>query len=173
VSTASDLTVDGIPDVIVSNPGPSTISYLAGLCQMPVSTLASLVGAEAEPDRVRITWDLSANPGVSAAIYRRTEGAPWARIIDAVADGTGRIVYEDADVVPGRRYGYRLGIMDAGTEVFLAEAWVETPSFAPGIDSVHPNPATGAFEVRFSLGAGAPARLELLDVSGRRVIAAT
>jgi len=135
----------------------------------PTSTLASLAGTSAEPDRIRITWDASANPGLPATVYRRTPATSWIRVAEVAADGNGRIVYEDTDIAPGGLYGYRLGILDAGIEAFVGEAWVESPRFALAIASIRPNPSAGRFEVEFTLAAGAPATIELLDVSGRRV----
>ena len=35
------------------------------------------------------------------------------------------LVYEDSRVIPGTRYGYRLGIWHEGAEELLGEAWVE------------------------------------------------
>ena len=40
-----------------------------------------------------------------------------------------------------------------------------------GIDGFRPNPAAGEASVAFALESAAPARLELLDVAGRRVLA--
>jgi len=57
-------------------------------------------------------------------------------------------------------------------EVFRATAGVPgEASFAFALEGVRPNPTRGgALKVRFSLPTDAPARLELLDVSGRRVV---
>ena len=78
--------------------------------------------------------------------------------------------YEDPDPATGTRYGYRLGIEDAGEEVFAGEAWVtaDAPVFA--LEGVRPNPAVGGrVSVQLVLPAAAPAKLELFDVNGRRV----
>jgi len=40
-----------------------------------------------------------------------------------------------------------------------------------GIDGFRPDPAVGEVSVGFALESAAPARLELLDVAGRRVLA--
>lgn len=55
----------------------------------------------------------------------------------------------------------------------LPDAPTDVPGDAPlvfALDPVHPNPSRGgAMTVRFTLPTAAPARLELLDVSGRRI----
>jgi hypothetical protein len=53
-------------------------------------------------------------------------------------------------------------------EVVSPEANVTIPAAAFGLESVGPNPATGpSLRVTLALPEAAPARLELLDVSGR------
>jgi len=88
------------------------------------------------------------------------------------ADGTGRLVYQDTQVIAGTRYGYRLGVMEAGQEVFLGETWMDvpvTPELA--LAGFRLNPARQDLSIAFSLPDASPARLELLDVSGRRIAA--
>jgi hypothetical protein len=45
------------------------------------------------------------------------------------------------------------------------------PAVSFGIEGFRPNPAAGEASVVFALESAAPARLELLDVAGRRVLA--
>ncbi len=63
------------------------------------------------------------------------------------------------------------GMVPAGTQV-ISYSRKPTRDGAPtlSIDRMHPNPARGAFNVVFSLVGDGPARLELLDVAGRRVL---
>jgi hypothetical protein len=75
-------------------------------------------------------------------------------------------VYEDPDVAPGVRYGYRLA-RDSGLP--FAEAWVDVPGLAFDLAPPRANPAHGAIEASFTLPDGEPARLELIAASGRRV----
>lgn len=86
------------------------------------------------------------------------------------ADGTGLLVYLDTSVVPGTRYGYRLGVNEAGTEVFLGETSVDVPlGFELALMGFRSNPARGDAWVVFSLPDAAPTKLELFDVIGRKV----
>ncbi len=74
-------------------------------------------------------------------------------------------------MVAGRRYGYRLAIGgDAGQEYF-GETWVDVPiGLALAIQGFHPNPGAGRPTVSFTLPKQGAARVELLDVMGRRVV---
>ena len=73
----------------------------------------------------------------------------------------------------GARYGYRLGLPAEGGETFVGEVWVDVPEAARlALHGMTPNPGpVGEGLVRFALPDGSPARLEVMDVSGRRVFA--
>lgn len=141
------------------------------VCDLTTPVLVSLVSAQAEPDRVVLSWFASGQPSHTANLYRST-GAAWTRLGGLAADGTGMLTYEDRDVTPGGRYGYRLGVVTAGREEFMGEVWVEVPQrLGLALAGLRPNPATREATVSFTLPRRAPATLELLDVSGRRVLA--
>ena len=145
--------------------------YAAVAPNLPAATLATLVNLDAGPDRVRLTW-YSGNAALAARVYRRTVEQAWVSLGETVFDGSGHLRYEDRSVAPGTRYGYRLGIMEGGTETFAGEVWAtaERPGFA--LEAVRPNPSQGEdLTVQFVLPAQLPARLELFDVAGRRVAA--
>ncbi len=129
----------------------------------------SLVSAQASPGQVRLTWH-SSQDSMAATVYRCEAGAAWSVVGNIESDGTGQLVYEDDQVSSGARYGYRLGVVDQGREVFVGEAWVDVPLAAElALGGVRPNPASGELAVEFSLPDGAPARLEAYDLAGRRV----
>lgn len=136
----------------------------------PVATLASLVSADARADRIRLMWYEGGNAGGSASVYRRSTTEDWALLGNIDADGAGYLLYEDLAVTAGVRYGYRLGIMDAGAEVFAGEVWVVAENSTFALEGVRPNPAqSGQLMVQFVLPSAAPAKLELFDIAGRRV----
>jgi len=132
----------------------------------------SLVSAVADPERVRLTWYAAGGVGSVVTVYRSVAQGVWDAVGEVAPDGSGRIVYEDRAVSPGARYGYRLGVVDQGREVFAGETWVEVPLAAElALGGVRPNPATKELAVTFSLPDAAPARLEAYDLAGRRVAA--
>ena len=81
--------------------------------------------------------------------------------------GSGQLRYEDRAVSAGDRYPYRLGYLESGVEEFTAETCVEVPTLALALEGLRPNPAMGELVASFTLPSGAPARLQLLDVTGR------
>jgi hypothetical protein len=100
---------------------------------------ASLVSAVGEHDRALLTWSTAGATGATAIVYRKAPERDWEPLGMVSADGSGRIVFEDRNVEPGVRYGYRLG--PAGKDVLVA----------------------------FSLPSRERATLELFDLAGRRV----
>jgi len=138
----------------------------------PTPALVSLSSAEALPDRVALTWYEPARTLAGATVYRRRDGEDWAALGSATFDGTGRLRYEDRNVAPGARYAYRLGWTESAAERFSAESWVDVPmALTLTLEGARPNPAVGPLTVAFTLPRAEPATLELLDVSGRQVLA--
>jgi len=138
----------------------------------PVATLASLVAVDVQPDRIRLTWYAAGNPGLSATVYRRTASTAWTSLGQIASDGTGYLRYEDRSVLTGMQYGYRLGIVDGGAEAFVGEAWGTAVRLTLALEGARPNPAVaGQLRVSFTLPEAAQARIELIDVGGRRMAA--
>jgi hypothetical protein len=136
----------------------------------PTSVLASLVATEATAERVRLEWLCTGGAG-PATIERRTASTDWRRIATAFADGGGRVVHEDRDVVPGARHGYRLVLSTEGRDTPAGETWVTVPArLALGLHGPHPNPVEGDLAIAFVLPDDRPARIEVVDASGRRVL---
>jgi hypothetical protein len=139
---------------------------------MATPTLLSLVSAQATPERVRLTWYAAGAGNLTATVYRRTTSDEWSALAQASTDGTGQIVYEDADVLAGTRIGYRLGVMENGREAFMGETWVDVPrALGLALTGPHPNPSLKDLTIAFSLSDDSPARLEVLDLTGRRMCA--
>jgi hypothetical protein len=134
-----------------------------------VPVLLALVRAEVEADHVNLTWHGAEAAGLGATVYRRTDRSDWQIMGTVTGDGTGILRFEDRAVSPGERYAYRLGYSDGGAERFTTEAWVDVPALQLALEGPRPNPAVGALNVWFTLPNAAPATLELMDLSGRRL----
>jgi hypothetical protein len=185
---ATDLAVDPLfcgpdqDDVHLSAGSPLLDAFGCGLIGAlgqgcvddPTPVLVSPASVEEGADGIKLTWLVGGSGSGAATVYRSPVSGEWARIGEVTADGTGYLRYTDHGAVKATRVGYRLGMVGAGIEGFYGETWVDLPAGeAPlpfALDAVRPNPSHGgALTVRFSLPTDAPARLELLDVAGRRV----
>lgn len=141
---------------------------LPGMPGGVVPVALALVSADASSDRVRLVWfDASARTG-AADVERRTENSAWARIDRVAADGEHRLTFEDRDLVPGERYGYRLAIGAPGSVDYAGETWVTIPRPATlALAGARPNPASRSLAIHFTLPDARSATLDLLDIGGR------
>lgn len=135
--------------------------------------------ASATSNSAHLSWDVQAATGTHAAVYRRTVGGVWSALAEAEANASGRIVYDDASVQPGNQYSYMAVVASQRGETFGGETSVLVPTTTgvnPGLSAefalsgVTPNPAIQRMSVSFVLSSAAPASLELLDVTGRRMM---
>jgi hypothetical protein len=146
-----------------------TCCYDLTVINAGTGALASLASATVVDGSVRLAWSVSAD---AATVDRSEDGNVWTSLGAAAVDGTRLATFTDATVQAGKRYAYRLSFVRAGAMVHDGQAWVEVPAgmaqFA--LRGAQPNPATTGFLVTFSLPAASPARLEVLDLSGRRIV---
>jgi hypothetical protein len=118
----------------------------------------------------RVAWQITGAAGLDAAVERRQDQGEWGTIGTASADGTERVAYADDTVEPGHDYGYRLTYRTGEGLQLSPEAVVHVPLPELAIGRVSAR-GSSALEVAFTLPGSAPASLDLIDVSGRRVAA--
>ena len=166
------LTLDGTGGVILAWEDLRSLTprvYAAHvLLDGTVPAQLALVEASALTGRVRLHWFDPAGPFTATLVREAATGSPV--LTPVHSDGTGDLVFEDADVTAGTEYRYRL--RDADGTALAPDVTVRVP-LAPvlAIEAARPNPSSGAPTLAFSLASAAPARLELIDVAGRRVLA--
>ena len=108
--------------------------------------------------------------GAGVTGWRRGEESGWVEIGAPAIDGAGYLRFEDTSVLPGSRYGFRLGIASGSSEQFLGETWVDVQPLEFALLGAHPNPSAGShLTVAFALTDARTAQLELFDLAGRRV----
>ena len=130
------------------------------------ATQVSLVSSDATAERVRLTWYAAQGAGLAATLERSTDGVTWRELARVSVDGTGRLAYDDSDIIAGSRYGYRLRLAPDET---TAESWVDVPQVALALEGARPMPSVGTPSVWFRLPDASHATLEVFDVGGRRV----
>ncbi len=138
--------------------------------QVLTATDVALVSASADPGVAHLLWHASQSDGHPVAVQRRGGNGEWTALGAIVPDGEGYLRFEDHDVLPAARYGYRLGITESGAVRFVGETWVDIPAGVElALHGLLPNPAVRDLRVAFSLADAQPATLELLDLAGRRL----
>jgi hypothetical protein len=137
----------------------------------PVAIAVSLASADAAPERVVLVWYATVGSIFSATVERLDPGSGWHTAGSLQADGTGTLRFVDRDVTPGARYGYRLRFVDEGVGRVAGETWVTVPAPTLALAGARPNPTTNTLAIVFTLPDASPARLELIDLAGRRIAA--
>jgi hypothetical protein len=138
----------------------------------PVATQLSLVAAEIVSGHPHMTWYSADGAGQTMNLYRRAVPGDWAKLGSVIADGTGQIDYTDATTLAGHSYEYRIGVLNGTSEQMLGQVWVDVPLTATFAVRRLADTGRGPLQFSVSLPSAAPARLELVDVSGRRVASA-
>ncbi|HET7225275.1 MAG TPA: hypothetical protein VFK69_06110 [Candidatus Eisenbacteria bacterium] len=135
----------------------------------PVAVDVSLVKAEASVGHVDLEW-LTSGVG-PLAVQRRELGAPWIVLGSTSPDGAGHVVWTDSEVNAGHRYAYRLTWTSSTGQQTSPEVWVDVPTgYRLELAGFTPNPATSVPRVTFTLPDASPARVQVLDVTGRMVL---
>ena len=134
---------------------------------VPVPATASLVRAEARPGRVELEWRFT--EAVPEVVFERSrDGSEWSEIARVVPGSLGRVTYEDTDVRPGESLAYRIHFQSGDQRVWTVPVWVEIPRVELAL-RVMPPATQGRLSLEVTLASDEPARLELMDVSGRRL----
>lgn len=135
------------------------------------AALPSLVDAKSDDGVVRVLWFASEHEG-SWLVERRTEESEWLAVGAPTAVGRDLLEFEDADVSPGERYGYRLAVPREGGMSYFGEVWIDVrASVEFALSGPQPNPCTNPIVLDYALPGDGDAVLEVFDVLGRRVLA--
>ena len=138
------------------------------LVDLPVATQLSLVGAEIVGGHPRLTWYSADGANEVMHLYRRAVPGDWERQSDLLADAAGMVTFEDVEAQAGRSYEYRLGLSSHSGERYMGQTWVDVPEAV--VFALRANGGDGrALHFAVRLPRTGDARLELLDIAGRRV----
>jgi hypothetical protein len=133
---------------------------------------ATLRGWTATSEEVELVWYSALARFLPAVLQRQGPQGDWVEICRVEFDATGRVVARDRGATPGGRYAYRLGLMSDEGLRFSDAVWVDVPA-RPGLAlmGARPNPTARGLNVVFSLPDASRARLEVMDIAGRRILA--
>ena len=141
-----------------------------GMACYPVATLFVDFGADRDESAIRVHWEtLEMTPGISFDIYR-TQGSGRTEAIDvAVSHSAEQYWFEDAGVVPGASYRYRVIAVGADAGLASFEVVVAPIAVELVLEQNHPNPFNPVTTISFVLPEGGPVELEIFDVAGKVV----
>ncbi|HXS81635.1 MAG TPA: hypothetical protein VN896_02870 [Methylomirabilota bacterium] len=90
----------------------------------------SLVSMYVDVDGVNLVWSVKGADGRQFEIMRQNRSEPWKHFATRVPVND-MIAYQDAGVVPGQTYRYRLRILGSARDKFLNEVEVQVPILPP------------------------------------------
>ena len=126
--------------------------------------------ADVEGGSVRVSWH------VPNELYdrdpwaeRSLDGATWSKV-GALTYASGVFTFEDEDIAPDHRYAYRLALVKDGLERLTPVTWVTVPAYVLAFAGALQNPSVDGPVACFVLPDARPARLEAMDLAGRRIV---
>jgi hypothetical protein len=149
---------DGTPD-----------AWIALLDECPTPIGLAWRGFRLTGSGVRLAWQALDGRPLVAVVERTAADGAWIVVGSVTADAAGNLEFLDSSAVRGRRYGYRLRVQDAGDPVAGSEAWIEIPARARLTLATEPVSTGGTLALTVTVPESGAARLEIFDVSGRRV----
>ncbi len=144
----------------------------APACYYPVATLLKSFSAERRSNVIEVRWSITENSDCDPfTVSRSIDGAPFEAIPDASIEFSGAVFcFSDGGVEPGKTYRYRVAYSSSGTAHTLFETnAISMPALPLTLYQNYPNPFNPATSIRFYLPNPAEVKLEVFDVSGRRI----
>jgi hypothetical protein len=132
------------------------------------AAVASLVRSEVIGGHVLLSWHTDQQPGATTRLYRRYVPGNWQQMTTLTVDGEGGVSYDDGTAHANAVYDYRLGLLEGGAETFAGAIRVDVAA-ANRLTLVGANPTISGMRVAFMLPEPSPARIDVVDVTGRRV----
>ena len=158
--------------------GPSMLGDTQFLTWGESSTPSAVSGAgSATMQAASLEWDVQQATAAHTAVFRKTDSGDWTSIATVDANASGAVTFTDTNVVPGEHYSYELVVSDQTGEADAGQVALTIPTALgvttnSGVDfalhSVWPNPGS-SLDVSFVLPGSEPARLDVVDISGRVV----
>ncbi len=144
--------------------------YIADLSSA-VEVAITAFHVEYDGEAVTVSWDIAADAPLAGFNVYRAEGdtRQFERLNELPLDPAAARAYRDATAMPGRTYDYRLGALDRGGETFSIEMRIELPAMPLTLFQNVPNPFNPSTRISFFLPDPDHVRIEIFDVSGRRI----
>jgi len=162
--------------VKVTNPDGQVVegTMVLEVDDQPVATLLSMFSADDVSGGIELRWQF-ASPGlVSSLSVERADvgGVEWTALAITPQVESGVSVAVDNTALPGQSYQYRLVVKTSDGKSMTFGPVQGTMGGQPSrfsLDSVGPNPTSGAAQIAFSVAHDSPVHLSILDVQGREI----
>lgn len=137
-----------------------------------ITTTVQAWSAEIDQYRVKLSWQLSVDAGVTDfRISRSTDGGVWLLLDEAqVKREENRYSYVDICTEPGHSYSYRIELSnDDGTVLLFETEEMVSPVLATTLFQNYPNPFNPSTTLKFYLPETSGVTLDIYDIAGRHI----
>jgi Galactose oxidase, central domain len=135
----------------------------------------ALQSVHVDTSRVVLDWQVTGGFAPLGAVMRQDSGGVWAYVGSGLGRNAGVMHFVDNAIAKGTNYAYQLYVEDPTGPVGSDTVQVTVPAGPPpgsvvfALTGARANPSDATLDVAFNLPDGRAARLELLDVTGRRL----
>ena len=136
----------------------------------PLDVAITSFTAAADGRGVVLAWIVKDDLGIEGFnVYRSNDGGADFDLLTELPLEPAAREYVDEGVLPGESYLYRFGIIDMTGEYLSSDVSVETPYLPITLDQNFPNPFNPATTIEYYIPKAMHVRLEIFDISGKRV----
>jgi len=167
-----DVSGDGMPDLVLATRQPSAVTVLLGKASVPTATVLYLFEALWLGERVEVRWEFGPTSDVLSSVVERgeSERGPWTQVVSNQTHDGGIASLVDDGVQMGRQYYYRLSSHLSGGKTMTfgpISATGVAPARQFALETIAPNPSSGAVRIVFLMPRDARVRITVLDALGR------
>lgn len=145
--------------------------YLARYPPGAGSARVTFSSAQTTPESATLAWQAAAGETALAVLDRSAPSGSFTAIDSGYVQPNGRFEFTDTTVVSGTRYNYRLALRIGTSYDLSCVTAVDIPALVIklAIEPIAPNPTKGPMVVAFTPGTSASARVDLVDIAGRKI----
>lgn len=138
-----------------------------------VSTELQSFANQVREDAIEVSWSIATTlESPEFRVFRSEAESSRFIQLDRAVEQTGEANFRfvDTDALPGDKYIYRVEVIDEdGSRMLFETDPILMPALALTLHQNHPNPFNPSTTISFYLPGKCPVRLEIFDVSGRRM----